>query len=80
MEAIIRKWGNSSAVRLPASAIRQAEFGPDQKVTITVTRGRIVIVPCDKVEYDLDHLLGGITPDNTHPQVVFGRPVGKETL
>lgn len=80
MEAVIRKWGNSSALRLPASAIKQAEFRLDQKVEISVTRGRMVIVPADKVEFDLDELIEGIRADNTHAELGFGSPVGKETL
>lgn len=80
MEAVIRKWGNSSAVRLPASALKEAGFSPDQKVSITVTRGRIVIVACDKVEFALDDLLAGITAANLHGELGFGGPVGKESL
>jgi antitoxin MazE len=80
MEAVIRKWGNSPALRLPVSAIKEAAFSLEQKVTISVTRGRIVIEPCDRVEYKLDELLAGITARNSHAEVSFSKPVGKETL
>ena len=80
MEAIIRKWGNSPALRLPKSAIKEAAFSLEQKVNLTVTRGRIVIEPSDRIEYDLDELVGGITPKNAHGEVSFGKPVGKEAL
>ncbi len=80
MEGVIRKWGNSPALRLPASAIKEAEFGLEQKVKLTVTRGRIVIEPSSKIEYDLDALVGGITPRNLHTEVSFGKPMGKESL
>jgi antitoxin MazE len=80
MEAVIRKWGNSPALRLPVSAIKEAAFSLEQKVTISVTRGRIVIEPCDRVEYKLDELLAGITARNSHAEVSFGKPVGKEAL
>ena len=41
MEAVIRKWGNSPALRLPVSAIREAAFSLEQKVNLTITRGRM---------------------------------------
>ena len=80
MEAVIRKWGNSPALRLPVSAIKEAAFSLEQKVNLTVTRGRIVIEPSNKVEYDLGELVGGITARNSHPEVSFGKPAGKEAL
>lgn len=78
MDAIIRKWGNSAAIRLPVTAIKDARFSLEQKVRLTVTRGRIVIEPSSRVEYDLDELLDGITATNRHAEVSFGEPVGKE--
>ena len=80
METVIRKWGNSPAVRLPAAAIREAAFSLERKVNLTVTRGRIVIEPSSRVEYDLDDLVGAITATNQHSEVGFGKPVGKEKL
>ena len=80
MEAVIRKWGNSPALRLPVSALRDAELSLEQKVNIVVTRGRIVIEPSEKIEYDLDELLAGITDQNSHAEVNFGKPVGKEAF
>ncbi len=80
MEAVIRKWGNSPALRLPVAVLKEANFNLEQKVNISVTRGRIVIEPSDTVEYDLDQLLSGITATNAHDEVSFGSPVGKEAL
>jgi antitoxin MazE len=80
MEAVIRKWGNSPALRLPMSALKEAAFSLEQKVNIIVKRGRIVIEPSSKLEYDLDELLSGMTADNAHEEVSFGAPVGKETF
>ena len=80
MQAVIRKWGNSPALRLPVSALRDAELSLEQKVNIVVTRGRIVIEPSEKIEYDLDELLAGITDQNSHAEVNFGKPVGKEAF
>ena len=80
MEAIIRKWGNSPALRLPSAALKEAGYALEQKVELVVSRGRIVIQPSEQVTYSLDKLLAGITTDNSHGEFSFGKPVGKEAL
>jgi antitoxin MazE len=80
MEAVIRKWGNSPALRLPTAALKEAGYQLEQKVNLVVSRGRILIEPCEKVEYDLDLLVRGITVGNAHSEVNFGKPVGHEEL
>ena len=80
MESVIRKWGNSPALRLPSSVLKAAGYHLEQKVEITVTPGRIVIEPSDKVQYVLDDLLSAINKGNAHDEVSLGRPVGKEAL
>ena len=74
MEAVIRKWGNSPALRLPKSVLQEAGYRLEQTVEIVVSRGRIII------QYDLDTLVDGITTDNAHLEVSFGEPLGKESL
>jgi antitoxin MazE len=80
MEAVIRKWGNSPALRLPTAVLKEAGYQLEQKVDLVVTRGRIIIQPTEKVAYDLDALVSGITADNGHEEVSFGPPVGREAL
>lgn len=78
METTIRKWGNSPAVRLPTAILREAEFGVEQRVNISVSQGRIVIEPSGRVSYDLDAMVDGIKASNRHEEADFGAPVGKE--
>jgi antitoxin MazE len=80
MESVIRKWGNSPALRLPAAVLKAAGYRLEQRVQVTVSRGRIIIQPSDRVEYDLDALVEGITADNAHEEADFGKPVGREAL
>jgi antitoxin MazE len=80
MESTIRKWGNSPALRLPVAAIKEAAFSLEQKVNLTISRGRIVIESSNNIEYDLDELVGGITPKNAHAEVSTGKPRGREAL
>ena len=80
VEGTIKKWGNSPALRLSATIMKTAAFELDQRVSIQVSKGRIVIEPAKNVAYDLDELLAGITDENLHGEVDFGGPVGKEAL
>ena len=80
MEAVIRKWGNSPALRLPSAVLKEAGYQLEQKVELVVSEGRIIIQPSEKVEYDLDSLVSGIHAKNLHTEVSFGSPVGKEAL
>ena len=80
MDAVIRKWGNSPALRLPTAVLKAAGYQLEQKVELIVSRGRIVIQPSEKIEYDLNELINGINAKNSHGEVSFGGPVGKEAL
>ncbi len=80
MEAVIRKWGNSPALRLPSTILREAGYQIDQKVDLVVSRGRIIIQPSERIEYDLDTLISGINASNMQEEASFGSPVGNEAL
>ena len=80
MEAVIRKWGNSPALRLPNAVLREAGYQLEQKVELIVTHGRIIIQPTEKVEYNLDTLISCINSANAHNEFSFGSPVGNEAL
>jgi antitoxin MazE len=80
MEAVIRKWGNSPALRLPSAVMKSAAFELEQHVIVTATKGRIVIEPACQPEYKLEDLLAAMTDDNSHAAVDLGGPVGQESL
>ena len=80
MDAVIRKWGNSPALRLTTAVLKEAELQLDERVDLVVSKGQVIIRAIDKVEYDLETLVSGINAKNTHDEVSFGAPVGKEAL
>ena len=80
MDAVIRKWGNSLAIRLPMPVVNEAHFKLEQKVNITVKEGRIIIEPMQTIAYVLEDLLAGITAANEHGEVDADGPLGKEAL
>ncbi|MGC8475832.1 MAG: AbrB/MazE/SpoVT family DNA-binding domain-containing protein [Acetobacteraceae bacterium] len=80
MLGAVRKWGNSAAVRIPAAAMQAAELHLDQMVEIRAEGGAIVIEPVRAATGRLAALLAGITAENTHGEIGFGRAVGNEAL
>ncbi|MDO8713951.1 MAG: PbsX family transcriptional regulator [Polynucleobacter sp.] len=80
MQTVIKKWGNSPALRLNSAVMKSAHFNIDQLVSVKVQRGRIIIEPITQPEYQLNELLAGINTKNLHHETDFGKPVGKELL
>jgi antitoxin MazE len=80
MRSIVKKWGNSAALRIPAPVMRAARLELDEPVDVREESGCIVIEPVRRKEYDLAVLVKGITRGNLHAAVDFGGPVGKEAL
>ena len=78
MRATVKKWGNSAAVRIPASVMHATIIDLDEVVDVREEDGRIVIEPVRQKRYELNALLKGITAKNQHRPVDFGAPVGKE--
>jgi antitoxin MazE len=73
----IRRWGNSWGLRIPRSLINQLGIGEGANVQITLENSSLVITPIRK-EYTLTELLENITPNNIHPGIDTGSPVGNE--
>ncbi|OGV73337.1 MAG: PbsX family transcriptional regulator [Methylophilales bacterium RIFCSPHIGHO2_02_FULL_57_10] len=80
MRAIVKKWGNSASVRIPAGVMEAAHLKLDTPVDVREEDGRIVIEAIRPNGFDLAKLLADITPENLHTGVDFGVPVGKELL
>ena len=78
MKAAIRKWGKSAAVLIPAGVLQAVRLQVDDAVEVREESGRIVIEPVRRKEYNLAELVKGITDDNQHEEIDFGRPAGKE--
>jgi antitoxin MazE len=74
----VKKWGNSAAVRIPASVMQATRLDLDEAVDVREEAGRIVIEPVRTKTYDLGKLLKGITSKNQHEAIDFGPPMGKE--
>lgn len=74
MRGVIKKWGNSAAIRLPAPLLRSLRLGIEDRVDMRIENNCIVLQPVLTHDYSLSDLLGKITPDNLHPEIDFGTP------
>ena len=79
MRVTVKKWGNSASVRIPAAIMTAAQVRLDQAVDVREERGRIIIEPVRSAGFELKSLVAGITEDNRHEEIDFGKPVGIES-
>ncbi|MEP7353109.1 MAG: AbrB/MazE/SpoVT family DNA-binding domain-containing protein [Acidobacteriota bacterium] len=78
MQSTVKKWGNSAAIRIPASVMKAMHLELDEPVEVREETGRIVIEPVRQKTYELGDLVKAITPKNLHQPSDFGLPEGKE--
>ncbi len=78
MRGVVKKWGNSSAVRIPASVLEAAQVHLNQPVDVREEGGRIIIEPIHPVRYSIESLLADVTDENLHRSIDMGKPVGEE--
>jgi antitoxin MazE len=65
------KWGNSNAVRLPASALKELHLARGDQLDLKTQDGKILLVPTPR-QYQLADMLSKITKSNRHVLVDFG--------
>jgi antitoxin MazE len=78
MRLHVKKWGNSAAVRIPASVIAAASMHIDQAVEVREESGRIVIEPITAPIYILAALLDQMDSNTFPDEIDFGPAMGKE--
>ena len=75
MDGKIEQWDETLAVRVPAEAAARVGLEEGTRVRIVAEAERLTITP---KRYTLEALVEGITPENRHPAVDWGPPVGNE--
>jgi antitoxin MazE len=61
----IKKWGNSLGMRLPTAVAKAAHLHLDQKVSLSVEHGKVIISPVENKFITLDQRLSQFNP-KTH--------------
>lgn len=66
----IKKWGNSLGMRLPSAVAKAAHLHLDQKVSLSVEHGKIIISPIKNKFITLEQRLSCFEPE-THGKEVM---------
>lgn len=78
MNTRFAKWGNSLALRIPASFAQQIAVNEGVAADISVENGCLIVRPIHSRNYDLDELLNGIDEMNLHGETETGSARGNE--
>ncbi|WP_080420148.1 AbrB/MazE/SpoVT family DNA-binding domain-containing protein [Burkholderia ubonensis] len=80
MRQTVKKWGNSLALRLPASVAEAARLSEDQEVDVTVDKhGKIVVESTATADnFDFDLFVASIAAAEVPALVDIGEPRGRE--
>jgi antitoxin component of MazEF toxin-antitoxin module len=78
MKALVSRWGNSLAIRLPKAAVESLRVQEGEAVELRIEGDRIEIRAVHP-RYRLQDLLTQITP-GTQPETVEFAPAGEEAL
>ena len=78
MKTTVQKWGNSYAVRIPKSFVKEVGLEYRADVELTLEAGKLVIQPIKEETITLDELLSQVTKKNLHRAEETGAPMGNE--
>jgi antitoxin MazE len=78
MKTTVQKWGNSYAMRIPKSFIKEMGLKYRTDVELTLEDGKLVIQPIKQEKVTLDDLLAQVTKKNLHGAEETGASMGNE--
>ena len=76
MTTVLKKWGNSLALRIPSSFVKDIGLHQGSEVEVKLVEGKLVMDP--KGKPSLTKMLKGITNTNRHSEQTCGWPEGRE--
>ena len=77
MQTVVKKWGNSLALRLPQNLAADLRIGEGATVTLTVEDDALIVRPARK-RYRLAELLAGMDNGKKQAEADWGKPRGDE--
>jgi antitoxin MazE len=81
MQTVFVKWGNSLALRIPATFAKEVGATEGKQAEMTVEDDALIIKvarPKRRRRYRLEQLIEHITEENRHPETDWGPAVGSE--
>lgn len=76
----VQKWGNSLAVRIPASVARSARFTAGLPVELSVEQAGVLVRPTGSPRLTLEQKLARFDPVSHGGEAMPATPTGKEIL
>jgi antitoxin MazE len=80
MMSTVQKWGNSLALRIPASIAGQLEIIEGSPVVLELRDRELVVRRADAGPMSLKELLKDCRPSQLHHETDFGDDVGREVI
>jgi antitoxin MazE len=77
MQAVIKKWGNSLALRLPQHIVADLRMMEGATVSLSV-ENESLIVKATRKHYKLADLLAAHKKEANHAETDWSKPVGEE--
>jgi antitoxin MazE len=79
MRTTVAQWGDSLAIRLPQALVAELalECGADIELHVEHDGFRATF-PSRPKKFTLEELLAGMTPENVHPEIDWGKAQGEE--
>ena len=77
-ETQLAKWGNSLAVRIPRTIVKEAGWAEGDQVSFDVAKDGSIVLRSRYRKYSLDQFVAGIKPANPHSETDWGPRRGKE--
>lgn len=78
MRSRVQQWGNSLALRIPKAFALDIGLSRGAEVELQVVDGELHVSPIPPEKLSLESLVGQITPENRHEEVLSEDPVGSE--
>lgn len=76
----VQKWGNSLALRIPATIARSAHFHIGTLVELDVRDGNVIVKPTGQQKLSLDERLASFDPKKHGGEVMAAVQIGQEKL
>jgi antitoxin MazE len=78
MKTAVRTWGNSLAIRIPRTFAKETHLGNGTEVDLQLKSGALVIRRARNNRYRLRVLLARVRKTDSHSEIEWGAPKGKE--
>jgi antitoxin MazE len=75
LRARISRWGHSLGLRIPRTVAEDLGLADGTPVDLSVVDGDLVVHP---LQFTIEDLVAGITPENLHDETAWGRPAARE--